>query len=47
MTRLCNPFLLKLHYAIEGVRYIGFFMEYCPGGELFYHLRKVKRMSED
>lgn len=22
-------------------------MDYCPGGELFYLLRRVKRMSEE
>jgi len=22
-------------------------MEYCPGGELFFKLKKIKRMQED
>ena len=24
-----------------------FVMEYCHGGELFYHLRKIKKMNEE
>lgn len=47
MTEVNNNFILKLEYAIENADYIGFVMEYCAGGELFYHLRRIKRMSEN
>ena len=47
MTIINHPFLLKLEYSIENYDYIGFIMEYCPGGELFYHLKRVKRMQEN
>jgi len=35
-----------LHYAFETKFYIAFVLEYCAGGELFYHLRKLKRLNE-
>ena len=47
MTKISHPFLLKLEYAFETKDYLAFAMEYCSGGELFFHLRKVKRMSEE
>jgi len=47
MTLLKHPFLLKLEYAFESRNYLGFAMEYCSGGELFYHLRRIKRMTEE
>ncbi|EGR31282.1 protein kinase domain protein, partial [Ichthyophthirius multifiliis] len=40
------PFLLKVEFCFENKHFLGFIMEYCPGGELFYHLRKIKRMNE-
>jgi len=46
MTSIAHPFLLKLEFAFESKSYIGFTMEYCAGGELFYHLRRIKRMQE-
>jgi serum/glucocorticoid-regulated kinase 2 len=42
-----HPFLLKVEYTFESKSYLGFVMEYCAGGELFYHLRRIKRMTED
>ncbi|EAR98079.1 Serine/Threonine kinase domain protein (macronuclear) [Tetrahymena thermophila SB210] len=42
-----HPFLLQLDYAFESKNYIAFAMEYCAGGEMFYHLRKIKKMTEE
>lgn len=47
MTLINHPYLLKLEYAFESKNYLGFAMEYCAGGELFFHLRRIKRMNED
>ena len=41
MTFMSHPFILKLEYAFESKNYIVFVIEFCAGGELFYHLRKV------
>ena len=47
MAKISHPFLLKLEYAFETKDYLGFVMEYCAGGELFFHLRRIKKMDED
>ncbi|CAD8089331.1 unnamed protein product [Paramecium sonneborni] len=47
MYNLNHPFIVKMQYAFESRRYLVFVLEYCSGGELFYLLRKVKRMSEE
>ncbi|CAD8068434.1 unnamed protein product [Paramecium sonneborni] len=47
MFNLNHPFIVKMQYAFESRRYLVFVLEYCSGGELFYLLRKVKRMSEE
>ena len=47
MVAVDNPFLSKLYYSFETPFYLVFVMEYCQGGELFFHLRKLKRLPED
>jgi len=47
MAKISHPFLLKLEYAFESKDYLGFVIEYCAGGELFFHLRRIKKMDED
>ncbi|CAD8055386.1 unnamed protein product [Paramecium primaurelia] len=46
MSRMNNQFVTPLHYSFETKYYIAFVLEYCAGGELFYHLRKLKRLNE-
>ncbi|CAD8070349.1 unnamed protein product [Paramecium primaurelia] len=47
MSNLNHPFIVKIQYAFESRRYLVFVLEYCSGGELFFLLRKVKRMNEE
>lgn len=49
-----SPFLIKLFHAFETKRYFAFVIECmlscnldCSGGELFYRLKEIKRMSEE
>ncbi|CAD8051545.1 unnamed protein product [Paramecium primaurelia] len=46
MVQMENQFITQLHYAFETKYYIAFVLDYCAGGELFYHLRKLKRFNE-
>ncbi|CAD8043749.1 unnamed protein product [Paramecium primaurelia] len=46
MVRMENQYIIKLHYAFETRFYIAFVLEYSAGGELFYHLRRLKRLNE-
>jgi serum/glucocorticoid-regulated kinase 2 len=38
--------LIKLHWAFQSPDELFFVMDVCTGGELFYHLSKLKRLSE-
>lgn len=44
MSRLDNQFVAQLHFAFETKFYIAFVLDYCAGGELFYHLRRLRRL---
>lgn len=44
----CNdhPFLMRLHYAFQNDHRLFLVLDYCPGGELFFHLSRFKRFPE-
>ncbi|CAM9606506.1 unnamed protein product [Chrysoparadoxa australica] len=41
-----HPFLVSLHYAWTTRAKIYFVLDYCPGGELFFHLSRMKKLPE-
>jgi len=47
MVKLEHPFLTKLRFAFQDDNNLYFVMDFINGGELFHHLRKEKRFSED
>jgi serine/threonine protein kinase len=47
LMKLQHPFLVKLHYAFQTPERLFFVMDFVNGGELFFHLQKDKRFSED
>lgn len=47
MEKIKNPFIVQLHYSFESDSKLYFVLDYLPGGELFYHLRKEQRFSEE
>ena len=42
-----NPFVVNLEYCFASPSYIFFVMDFKQGGELYHHLRKRTRFSED
>lgn len=42
-----HPFIVQMKYAFQNKEKLYFALEYCPGGELFYHLQKVGEFDED
>lgn len=36
-----HPFIINLKYAFQNAKKLYFVLEYCPGGELFYHLQRA------
>jgi serum/glucocorticoid-regulated kinase 2 len=46
LEKVNHPFIVKLRYAFRNSKKLYFVLEYCPGGELFFHLGKVGRFDE-
>ncbi|CAD8060970.1 unnamed protein product [Paramecium sonneborni] len=42
-----HPFIVQLHYAFQTPEKLYLVTDFLVGGELFYHLRKSKKFSED
>lgn len=40
------PFIVKLHYAFQTPDKLYYVLNYCSGGELFYHLKKTRTFTE-
>lgn len=47
MSSLDSQFLTRLHCSFETKYYLVFVMDYCYGGELFFHLRKMGTLNEE
>jgi serine/threonine protein kinase len=42
-----HPFIVKLHYAFQTVDKLYMIMDFINGGELFFHLRRAERFTEE
>ena len=42
-----HPYIVHLHYAFHTKAKLYMVLEYCPGGELYFHLNCLKRFPED
>ncbi|KAF0690515.1 Aste57867_18105 [Aphanomyces stellatus] len=42
-----HPFIVSLHYAFQTKDKLYFVLDYCPGGELFFHLTRLGKFTED
>lgn len=47
LSHVNHPFLVGLEYSFQTVERVYFVMEFMKGGELFQHLRKVKKFTEE
>ena len=41
-----HPFIVKLHYAFQTEDKLFFVLDYAAGGELFFHLSRMKKFPE-
>lgn len=46
LETVSHPFIVNLSYAFQTPKKLYFVLEYCPGGELFFHLSRAGRFSE-
>lgn len=47
LVKVEHPFLPKLYYAFQDAEKLYFVMDFINGGELFHHLHKEKRFSDE
>jgi len=47
MEKLNHPFIIKLYWSFQSKTELFFVMDLCTGGEMFFHLGKVQKFSED
>lgn len=41
-----HPYLLSLKYSFQTAYKLYMVTDYCPGGELFFHLKRLRRFTE-
>lgn len=46
LAQINHPFILALRYAFQTKHKLYMITDYCPGGELFFHLKKLRRFTE-
>jgi len=46
LGRTKHPFIVTLHYAFQDPEKLYFVLDYCAGGELFFHLTRQKKLTE-
>jgi len=47
LQRIKHPFIVNLHYAFQTPEKLYMILDYVNGGELFYHLKKCGKFSEN
>jgi serine/threonine protein kinase len=47
MEKLSHPFIIKLYWSFQSKTELFFVMDLCTGGEMFFHLGKVQKFTED
>ena len=47
MELVDHPFIVKLRYAFQNPQKLYMVIDYCPGGELFFHIQRVERFNEE
>ena len=46
MRKTSHPFILKMHYAFQTPANLYLILEYCPGGDLNYHIEQKEVFTE-
>ncbi len=47
LVEVRHPFIVQLHWTFQTRSHLYFVLEFCSGGELFYHLQKRGRFTDD
>jgi len=47
LARMSHPFVVSLHWAFQTRGHLFMVLDYCAGGELFFHLQRKRRFPEE
>jgi protein-serine/threonine kinase len=47
LVKSSHPFIIGLHAAFQSTTHLYLVLEFCPGGELFFHMTRNARFSEE
>ena len=47
LEKIDHPFIIRMEYVFTDEARIYFIMDFIEGGELFRHLKKVRRLSQE
>ena len=47
LSKLSNQFIIKFKFSFQNKEKLFLAYEYCNGGDMFFHLRKMQRFSEN
>ncbi|CAG9323466.1 unnamed protein product [Blepharisma stoltei] len=47
LENIKHPYIVKLYYAFQNSQKLYLLVDFCPGGELFFHLSRAKRFDEN
>lgn len=47
MSEVKHPFLVEMHFAFQTPERLYFALDYLNGGDLYHHLNKAERFSEE
>ena len=47
LAMVSHPFIVKMHFAFQSAKDLFLVLDFCPGGELFFHLRSIGRLTEE
>lgn len=45
LEKIDHPFVIKMRFAFQSDSKLFLVLDYCPGGELFFHLQNCKRFN--
>lgn len=47
LEQIDHPFIVKLYWSFQSSEELFFVLDICTGGEMFFHLGRVLKFSED
>jgi serine/threonine protein kinase len=46
LEKIDHPLLIKKHFYFDTPKYHHFVLDFCPGGELYFHMKQTGKFKE-